>query len=163
MRELEHVDVQGVVSSALAPGGGRPDLPAARIRVLAKLPDDELEALTRLSAMGSLAPSSRHVYATGIFSLAGFLLDRGLPDDIPPPAKEVGFWLLAFRSPSTGAQYLSHVAKAVRIAGYAEDDWCPATAKDQLKSAGKERLLAGCEEEFLPAVFARPQVQAQIE
>ena len=32
-----------------------------------------------------------------------------------------------------------------------------------MRAAAKARLLAGCEEEFLAAVFARPQVLAQIE
>ena len=72
LREMVGVDVSGALATALAPGGGKADLPAARLRALAKLGDDELEAPTRMSVVGRLEPSSRYTYASGIFSLASF-------------------------------------------------------------------------------------------
>jgi len=104
--------------------------------------------------------SSRYTYASGCFSLAKLLLNKGIGDEIPPPVFYVGIWLLAFGNPNTAAQYFSHIAKAVLIAGCEGDDWCPPSKRDQLKAIKSDKTWLP---EELPAVFARPQVRAQWE
>lgn len=104
-----------------------------------------------LALIGSIAPDSRPVYATGMLSFSRFLLSRGKVDTIPPEDPgDLPRWLFSFSRQSTGASYLSHVVKACHLAKVSTE-WFPPAVRDLLKRARRSRT--GDAESLAPPVY----------
>ena len=113
----------------------------------------QLDSLVTMSMLGSIGPTSRGTYASGILNFARFLLYRRARDRVPPDEpKNLMYWMLAFKNHDTAASYLSHVKLACDIARVGIE-WFPPYCSRIIRSA-KYGILND-EEAEAPPVFRR--------